>query len=71
MNTVNLSKYFTDASAVVGLFLTLLTSVNGLGGLIPSSAQHYVATAVAVLTWVAVNVFHRKAVAAAAAAPKK
>jgi len=49
----------------------VLTEVNKLGGIIPSGAEHWITAGIAVLTWVAVNVFHRQAVTAAKAGTLK
>ena len=62
----NLSKYWTELSSLVGLLLTVLTFVNGIGFL-PPNVHVAVGLALAAVTWVAVNVFHRKSVAAARA----
>lgn len=67
---LNLSKYWTEASALVGIAITLLTALGGLP-FIPASVDGYVAAAVGALTWVAVNVFHRQAVTAAKAESPK
>jgi hypothetical protein len=65
-----MSKYWTELGGLVGGVLTVLTFVNGIG-FIPANLHTPIGIAVAVLTWVSVNVFHHTAVASAVAAAKK
>lgn len=55
-----ISRWWTELSTTVGILATVLSFVNGLG-FVPAPYQHYLGIAVAVLTWLAINVFHREA----------
>lgn len=65
--TDTLNKYWTEASAAVGIALTVATALGGFSAIFPASVQGVVATVVGVLTWVSTVVFHRASVAKAAA----
>ena len=58
---MNLSKYWTELSSLVGLVVTVLTFVNGLGFL-PANVHTTVGSLLATVTFLAVNIFHRQAV---------
>lgn len=65
----SLQKYWTEASAFVGILVTALTAAGKFDSFLPASIQGYVATALAIVTFIATTVFHRKAVAVALKTP--
>lgn len=69
MITDTLNKYWTEASAFVGILLTALTATGQFDSFLPTSVQGWVATAIGIVTWVSTVVFHRQAVKVALKTP--